>query len=130
MAHASFERVQPLTSKDEARSDDRVVALGTAELVGGIVEDARDLLAAHVEALRDDISARLVTLGSMLIAIVVFAVTVPVLCLAVAASLNALGVAWWIALWIVTLAAAAIGVGFLLRARRFVLHLPTERGHR
>ena len=129
MARASFERVQPPTSKPEARSDDRVLALGTVELVGGIVEDARDLLAAHVEALRDDISARLVTLGSMLIAIGVFVVTALVLCLAVAASLNALGVAWWIALWIVTLAAAAIGVGFLLRARRFVLHLPTERGH-
>lgn len=113
--------VQPSTSKDDAASDERVPALGTIELVSGIVEDARDLFAAHVEALRDDMSARLVTLGatlaSMLIAIAVFVVTALVLCLAIAASLNALGVAWWIALWIVTLAAGAVGLGFVLRAR-------------
>jgi hypothetical protein len=106
---------------DDARSDDGIPALGTFALVSGIVEDARDLFAAHVEALRDDISARLVTLGatlgSMLIAIGVFVVTGIVLCLAIAASLTALGAPWWVALWIVTLVAAAIGVGFVLRAR-------------
>jgi Putative Actinobacterial Holin-X, holin superfamily III len=121
MAHASLVRMQPPTSNDDARSDERVPALGTIELVSGIVEDARDLFAAHVEALRDDISARLVTLGatigSMLIAIGVFVVTGLMLCLAIAATLTALGAAWWVALWLVTLAAAAIGVGFVLRAR-------------
>ena len=114
---------QPSTSNDDAGSDEHVPALGTIELVSGIVEDARDLFAAHVEALRDDLSARLVTLGatlaSMLIAIAVFVVTALVLCLAIAASLNALGVAWWLALWIVTLAAGAVGFGFVLRARGF-----------
>ena len=126
-------RVPPSTSRDDARSDDPVPALGTVELVSGIVEDARDLFAAHTEALRDDISARLVTLGatltSMLIAIGVFVVTALVLCLAIAASLAALGAAWWVALWIVTLAAAAVGIGFVLRARRFAPHPPPERGH-
>jgi hypothetical protein len=121
MAHALSERVQPPTSDDDARSGDPVFALGTIALVSGIVEDARDLVAAHVEALRDDMSAKLVTLGatlgSMLIAVAVFVVTGLVLCLAIAATLTALGAAPWIALWIVTLAAAAIGVGFVFRAR-------------
>jgi hypothetical protein len=113
--------MQPRTANDSARSDDRVPALGTVELVSGIVEDARDLVAAHVEALRDDISARFATLGatlgSMLIAIGVFVVTGLVLCLAIAASIAALGAAWWVALWIVTLASAATGIGFVFRAR-------------
>jgi hypothetical protein len=121
MPRAPLRCVQPATSQDNARSDDRVPALGTVELVSGIVEDARDLFAAHVEALRDDISARLVTLGAtlgaMLVAIAVFAITGVVLCLAIAASLVALGAAWWVALWGVTLASAAIGFGFVLRAR-------------
>ena len=120
MVHAVLARVQPPAPNDDARSEDRVSALGTVELLSGVVEDARDLFAAHVEALRDDISARLVTLGatigSMLIAIAVFVVTGLMLCLAVAASLTALGAAWWVALWLVTLAAAATGVGFVLRA--------------
>ena len=111
--------------------------MGTIELMSGIVEDARDLLSAHVEALRDDISTRLValgtTLGSMLIAIGVFVVTGLVLCLAIAASLAALGAAWWVALWIVTLASAAVGIGFVYRALRARVtpdpHLPiTKQG--
>jgi len=98
-----------------------VRVLGTVELMSGIVEDARDLVGAHVEALRDDMSDRLATLGatlaSMLIAIGVFVVTAVLLCLAVAASLVAIGTPWWVALWSVTLAAGAIGVGFVMRAR-------------
>jgi hypothetical protein len=121
MMHAVLECVQPPTSTDDARSNDSVSALGTIALVSGIVEDARDLVAAHVEALRDDVSARLATLGatlcSMLIAVAVFVVTGLVLCLAIAASLTALGAAPWVALWIVTLVAAAIGIGFVFRAR-------------
>jgi hypothetical protein len=121
MGHARANRVQPPTQNDDARGEDPVPAMGTVALVSGIVEDARDLFAAHVEALRDDMSARLATLGatigSMLIAIGVFVITGLLLCLAVAASLIALGAAPWIALWIVTVLAAAVGVGFVLRAR-------------
>jgi hypothetical protein len=121
MVHARLARMQLPTSNGGAGSDDPVLALGTVALVSGIVEDTRDLVAAHVEALRDDMSARLTTLGAtlglMLIAVGVFVVTGLVLCLAVAASLAALGAPWWLALWLVTLAAAAIGVGFVLRAR-------------
>jgi hypothetical protein len=113
--------MQPSTSNGDACSDDPAPALGTVALVSGIVEDARDLVAAHVEALRDDVSARLAalvaTLGLMLTAVGVFVVTGLVLCLAIAASLAALGAPGWLALWLVALAAAAIGVGFVLRAR-------------
>jgi hypothetical protein len=113
--------MQSPTSNGDAGSDHPVPALGTVALVSGIVEDARDLVAAHVEALRDDISARLATLGAtlgwMLIAVGVFVVTGLVLCLAIAASLAAFGAPWWLALWLVTLAAAATGVGFVLRAQ-------------
>jgi hypothetical protein len=112
--------VPQLKPHDEGRTDD-VHALGTLDLVSGIVEDARDLIGAHVEALRDDMSARLATLAatlaSMLIAIGVFVVTAVLLSLAVAASLVAIGTPWWTALWIVTLVAGAIGVGFVFRTR-------------
>jgi hypothetical protein len=112
--------VQQLKPHDEGRTED-VHALGTVDLVSGIVEDARDLVGAHVEALRDDMSARLATLGatlaSMLIAIGVFVVTAVLLSLAIAASLVAIGTPWWIALWIVTLVAGAIGVAFVFRTR-------------
>lgn len=100
---------------------DDVHALGTIDLVGGIVEDARDLFAAHVEALREDMSVRVATLGatlgSLLIAIGVFVVTALLLSLAVAATLVAAGMPPWVALWIVMLVAGAIGVGFVFRTR-------------
>ena len=92
--------------------------LGTVELMSAIVEDARDLVGAHVEALRDDIADRLTVLSATLIAIGVFVVTAILLCLAVAASLVAIGTPWWLALWSVTVAAGATGVGFVVRARR------------
>src|ERR1041385_8311026 len=120
MSHAPVLRVQPPQLRDEVRIEE-VRALGTIDLMSGIVEDARDLVGAHVEALRDDMSARLATLGatlaSMAIAIGVFVVTAVLLSLAVAASLVAIGIPWWIALWIITLVAGAIGVGFVIRAR-------------
>jgi hypothetical protein len=122
---ASFPCMQDLRLRGEARVDDAraddVHALGTVDLLSGIVEDTRDLVTAHVEALRDDMSARLATLGatlaSMLIAIGVFVVTAVLLSLAIASSLVAIGTPWWIALWIVTLAAGAIAAGFMVRAR-------------
>jgi hypothetical protein len=111
---------------------DAIRETGTIDLMSGLVEDARDLVGAHVEALRDDLSLRLVTLGAtlgaMLIAIGVFVVTALLLSLAIAASLVAIGAPWWVALWIVTLAAAAIGIWFVFRARmkaRAIAPLPT-----
>src|SRR5689334_20547084 len=110
MSHAPILRVQPPQPRDDVRVED-VHALGTIDLMSGIVEDGRDLIGAHIEALRDDMSARLATLGatlaSMAIAIGVFVVTAILLSLAVAASLVAIGVPWWIALWMITLVGGA-----------------------
>ena len=103
-------------SSSNVQSDD-VHGLGTIELVTGIVEDGRDLFAAQAEALREDLSIRLASLGSLLIAIGVFVVTALLASLALAASLVAVGVPWWAALWAVTVSAAAIGFWFGLRAR-------------
>jgi hypothetical protein len=104
-----------------ARTRSEVDTSATIDLVTGIVDDARTLVAAYVEALRDDLSSRLVLLGATLaatlIAIGVFMVTALLLSLAVAASLVAFGVPWWLSLWAVTLAVGAIGIGFALRAR-------------
>jgi putative superfamily III holin-X len=101
--------------------DDRVDELGNIDLLSGIVDDTRDLIGAHVEVLRDEMTTRLATLGSTLsatlIAIAVFVVTAILLSLAIAASIVALGATWWEALWIVTLVAGSIGVAFVLRAR-------------
>jgi len=96
---------------------DDIHVLGTIELVTGIVEDGRDLFAAHADAFREDLSIRLASLGSLLIAIGVFVVTALLASLAVAASLVALGAPWWVALWAVTIAVAAIGLWFGLRSR-------------
>jgi cation transport ATPase len=93
-----------------------VPRLGTIDLVSGIVEDARDLVGAHVDGLREDISSRLTTLTSMMIAAGVFVVTAMLLGLALAASIVALGAPWWLALWIVTPISGAIGFGFVRRA--------------
>lgn len=104
-------------------------ALGTVELAAGIVDDARELLAAHAEALRADMSARLAvvtaTVTSALIAVGVFMVTALLLGLAVAAGLVALGAPCWLALSAVTLVAGAIGLGFVLRARASFSQPPT-----
>jgi hypothetical protein len=94
-----------------------VEQLGTIELVAGIVEDGRDLFAAHAEALREDLASRLASLGPLLIAIGVFVVTALLASLAVAASLVAIGAPWWVALWAVSFAAAGIGLWFGFRAR-------------
>ncbi len=94
---------------------------GTLELVSGIVSDTHDLVAAHVEDLGGDIRERLATLGdtltSVLVAASILIVTALLLGLAIAASLVAVGVPVWIAMWSITLAAAGTGFGFVLRAR-------------
>jgi hypothetical protein len=92
--------VQQARARDEDRADE-IRALGTVDLVNGIV-DTRDLVGAHVEALRDDMSTRLATLSatfaSMVIAIGVFVVAALLPSLAIAVSLVALGIPWWISL--------------------------------
>ncbi|MCX5745832.1 MAG: hypothetical protein NT062_25430 [Proteobacteria bacterium] len=103
--------------------------LGTIELVSGMVDDARELVGAHVEALREDLATRVAGLGAamgtMLIAIGVFVVTAILLDLAIATTLVALGLPWWLAMWLVTLVTAGIGTRFLLRARAKARAMPT-----
>jgi hypothetical protein len=93
----------------------------TVELVTGIIEDTRELVGVHVEALRDDLSVRVAALGatltSLVIAVAVFVVMAVLLDLSVPVSLAELGMPWWLALWIVSIAVGAIGVWFGLRAR-------------
>lgn len=94
---------------------------GTLELLSGIVSDTQDLVAAHVEDLGGDIRERLATMGetltSVLVAASILIVTALLLGLAIAASLVAVGVPLWIAMWSITLAVGATGFGFVLRAR-------------
>ena len=94
---------------------------GIVELVGGIVEDGRELISAHVDAIRGDIKEGLGSLAgtvrSMLIAVAVLIVTATLVCLALAATLVAAGLPTWAALWIVAAAAAAVVVGFYLNIR-------------
>ena len=96
--------------------DQDLQALSTVDLVSALVDDARDLAEVRLETLREDLAKKLAKLGSTLIAIGVFVVTAILLSLAMAASLVALGAPWWLALWIVTVVAAVIGIGFVIRA--------------
>ncbi|MFT3692019.1 MAG: hypothetical protein QM831_02675 [Kofleriaceae bacterium] len=95
--------------------------VGNVDLVVGIVEDTRELVSANVDLLRGEISTKLSvlgsTLGQLLIGIGVFVVTAILLCLAIAASVIALGVPVWVALWGVCILAAAIGHTFIKKAR-------------
>ncbi len=94
---------------------------GAVELVGGIIDEARTLVEAHVEALREDMSERLASLGAMLssalLAFSVLIVMAVLLGFALAATLVAIGLPWWAALWIITLAAAGLGFALVQRAR-------------
>jgi hypothetical protein len=110
---------------------DPIHDVDTVELVTGIVEDARELVAIHVEALREDLSVRVGALGatltSLLTAVAVFVVMAVLLGMAGAASLAELGVPWWAALWIVSFAVGAIGVWFGLRARTKAHEITKEK---
>lgn len=103
--------------------DDRedLRGLGTIDLVGGILDDTRDLVAGHVDLLRDDISQRLhalgATLSSLVVAIGLYVVTAILLGLAIVASLVAVGVPAWLALWLVTVISGAIATRYALRTR-------------
>ncbi len=95
--------------------------LGNIDLLSGIVDDTRELVSANVEILRGEMTSKLSMLGSTLshsaIAVGVFIVTAILLCLAVSASLIALGVPAWASLWAVTLVAGGIGYSFVRRAQ-------------
>ena len=95
---------------------------GIIELVQAIIDDTRSLVEAHVEALREDMSDRLSSLGatvaSSLLAFSIMIVTALLLGIAVATTLMALGLPIWASFWIVTLACAGSGVALVRRAQR------------
>jgi hypothetical protein len=95
---------------------------GAIDLVGSIIDDTRALVGAHIEALRDDMTERLTSLGaaltSTLLAFSIMIVTGLLLGCALATTLVALGLPIWAAFWIVTVAAAGLGAGLVRRAQR------------
>jgi hypothetical protein len=95
---------------------------GVIEIVEAIIDDTRDLVGAHVEALRSDMTERLSSLGATLtltlLAFSVLIVTALLLGIALAMTLIAIGLPVWAAFWIVTVATASLGVGLVRRALR------------
>jgi hypothetical protein len=101
--------------------------LDLPDLVGGAIDDARTLVEAQVASLRTDLGGRLgelgVTIKSWLVAGCVAIVTAVLLGLAIAATLaEAVGLPWWLSLWIVTAIAVATVVGLVYRARATTSH--------
>jgi hypothetical protein len=79
-------------------------------LVSGLIDDARNAVGARVDGVRRELDDRVADLGvrltSMLTAMAIIIVTVMFGGLSVAATMVALGVPVWAALWGVTLVAA------------------------
>ena len=94
---------------------------GTIELVSGIIDDTRELLSAHADALRLELGERVSTLGaalrSSLIALTILIVSAVLLGLSIAATLVAIGLPLWASLWIVTGLALASALVVALDAR-------------
>jgi hypothetical protein len=85
-------------------------------LVGGMIDGAR---AAIGDALRHEVDDRVAALSSTLISMLValgILIVAALLCgLAIAVSLVALGVPWWVALWSVTVVVTALGMRAVVR---------------
>jgi len=100
------------------RPDSRTVT----QLVEDIVDDARELVNAHVDALREDIGGRFATLGATLAAtLVAFSmaiVTGLLVGIALALTLVALGLPAWAAFWIVAAATGLAGFALVRRMQR------------
>jgi len=88
------------------RDPSPLVELDTPELVGEILVETRELVSAHIADVRHELGGRLETLGGALritmIAVGVVVVTAMLLSLSIVATLVALGLSWWAALWLVT----------------------------
>jgi hypothetical protein len=106
---------------------------GVVEIVEAIIDDTRDLVGAHVDALREDMTTRFASLGatltSTLLAFSITIVTALLAGIAVAMTLIALGLPAWAAFWIVTAAAAGLGVGLVRRALRKARDTGQAAGH-
>ena len=96
-------------------------ARGVVDVVEAIIDDVRDLVGAHVDALREDTSARFASLGtaiaSTLLAFSITIVTALLAGIALALTLVAVGLPAWAAFWLVAACAALAGVALIRRAR-------------
>jgi hypothetical protein len=106
--------------------------LGTGDLLGGILADVRELLAAHADRLRTEVSGDVRALGRLVKATVVAGaaamVALTMLGIAIAATLVAVGLPAWLASWIVVVIAGA-GAGLLIakmRATDYTDHVVDE----
>lgn len=91
------------------------------DLVAGAVDDARNLIEAEVFSLKVELADRLGDLGSAirswLVVVCVAIVTSVLLGIAIAATLNELGLPWYASFWIITAVAMCVVVGLVFRAR-------------
>jgi hypothetical protein len=96
-------------------------AVDTTGLLGGIVSDTRELIAAHADRLRRELQGDLRSFKQVLIASVVAGLAVMVasilLAAAIAATLYVLGLPIWAAAWVVFVVAAAGAAVFVARSR-------------
>jgi len=94
---------------------------GVVELVEAIVDDTRELVGAHVEALRGDVTEGLTSLGatvtSSLLAFSLIIVTALLAGISLAVTLVAIGLPAWAAFWIITATYGALGFVLVLRVR-------------
>ena len=95
---------------------------GFVTFLGGVIDNARAAVGVQVDALRTEVDDRVSAAGSKLVAMMIplgTLIVAALLCgLAIAASLVALGVPLWVALWSEAVVVTAIGVGTARRAAR------------
>jgi hypothetical protein len=115
-------RRSPRGSMADPKPDHHHDARGVVEVVEAIIDDLRDLVGAHVDALREDTSARFANLGnaiaSTLLAFSITVVTALLTGIALALTLVAVGLPAWAAFWIVAACAALAGLALIRRVRR------------
>jgi hypothetical protein len=99
--------------------DDGPASLDTADLLGGIVDDARDLVSAHAGEIRDALGRDVSVLRDAILVGLAAAAAAIVAAIAVAAAITGtliwVGVPWLIALWSVAAVTAAIAVAITRR---------------
>lgn len=108
----------PANGKTTGTTDDR----GVIEIVEAIIDDTRELVDAHVDTLREEMSERFSGLGaaltSTLLAFSFTIVTALLLGIALALTLGALGLPLWAAFWIVTAVGVVTGYALVRRVQR------------
>jgi len=103
------------------RGVDAAADLGTGDLLGGILADTRDLVAAHGDRLRGELANDLRGLGRMVKAMVIAGaaamVAATLLGIAISATLVTLGLPIWAAAWIVFVIAGVVAAMMIAKMR-------------